>query len=289
MAGSCGHLRALVGRVALGIHLRELWRHPKGLVLVLALSFAMAVWSIYSISLFPPAVKPRNLEMGTASARILVDTPKSTAVDAKAAPTALAALTSRATLLGTIIASPPVREFIAQRAGVSPAQIQASGPTTPDVPRALPEPGHEPGTTDILTSTDEYRIDVQVQPTAPIIDIYVQAPSAAKASHLANASVAGLRDYLSTVASEQQIGAADQVKLLQLGGSPGNVINKGVNIELGILTFLLVLAASSAALLFVTRVRKGWRIASTAAEPAADEPSQNGDRAPAQPQLERIQ
>ncbi len=95
------------------------------------------------------------------------------------------------------------------------------------MPRALPEPGHEPGTTDILTSTDEYRIDVQVQPTAPIIDIYVQAPSADAANHLASASVAGLRDYLSTVAAEQQIGASDQVKLLQLGGSPGSVINNG--------------------------------------------------------------
>ena len=227
--------------------------------------------------------------MGTASARILVDTPKSTAVDAKAAPTALAALTSRATLLGSIIASPPVREFIAQRAGISPAQIQASGPITPDVPRALPEPGHEPGTTDILTSTDEYRIDVQVQPTAPIIDIYVQAPSADAASHLANASVAGLRDYLSTVG----VRAADR------RGGPGQAAatrrkprqrdQQGREHRAGLLTFLLVLAASSAALLFVTRVRKGWRIASTAAEPAADEPSQNGDRAPAQPQLERIQ
>ena len=70
---------------------------------------------------------------------------------------------------------------------------------------------------------------MQVQPTAPIIDIYVQAPSAKAADHLADASVAGLRDYLQTVAAAQQIAAADQVKLLQLGGSRGSVINKGVD------------------------------------------------------------
>ena len=79
--------------------------------------------------------------MGTASARILVDTPKSTAVNANASNVALASLTSRASLLGNIIASPPVREFIARRASISPDQIEAVAPLTPDVPRALPEPG----------------------------------------------------------------------------------------------------------------------------------------------------
>jgi hypothetical protein len=280
--------------VALGAHLRELWRHPKGLALVFALSLAMAVWSVCSISLFPPGFKPRNLEMGTASARILVDTPKSTAVDAKADPVALAALTSRASLLGSIIASPPVREFIARRAGITPDQIQAVGPVTPDVPRALPEPGHEPGTKDVLRSTDEYRIDVQVQPTAPIIDIYVQAPSADAANDLARSSVAGLRDYLSTLAAQQQIGPSDQVKLLQLGGSPASVINPGVNVELALVTFFLVLGASSAALLFLTRVRKGWTLAGASAQPAESAPSTeangngNTGHPAAQPRLERI-
>jgi hypothetical protein len=273
--------------VALGIHLRELWRHPKGLVLVILLSLAMATWSIYSISLFPPGVKPRSLEMGTASARILVDTPKSTAVDANATPIALTALTSRASLLGSIIASPPVREYIARRAGISADQITAVGPVTPDVPRALPEPGHEAKTTDILRSTDQYRLDVQVQPTTPIIDIYVQGPSAEAASHLADASVAGLKEYLSSVAAQQRIGPADQVRLLELGGSPGSVINKGANIELALLTFFLVLAASSAALLFLTRVKKGWNQSAPAGQ-AAGEPSTNGHRPLPQPQLEQI-
>jgi hypothetical protein len=254
---------------------------------VVALALTAAIWSVYSISLFPPGVKSRNLEMGTASARILVDTPKSTAVDAKAAPTALAALTSRASLLGSIVASAPVREFIARRAGISPQQIRATGPVTPDVPRALPEPGQEPGTADILKSTDEYRMDVQVQPTAPIIDIYVQAPSGKAASQLAGAAVAGLRDYLSTVAAEQQIGPSDQVKLLQLGGSPGSVINNGVNVELALLTFLFVLALSSAALLFLTRVQNGWRLASAPRAPTGPRSSRKGHH-PAEAELERV-
>ena len=240
-------------------------------MLVLAFSLAMAGWSLYSVSLFPPGAKPRSYEIGTASARILVDTPKSTAVDANADPNALGSLTSRANLLGSIIASPPVREIIARRAGIDPGQIEAASPVTPDLPRALPEPGQEPRTSDILKSTDEYRLHVQVQPTAPIIDVYVQAPSAEAANRLADASVDGLRDYLSTVAAQQQIGAPDQVKLLRLGGSPGTVINQGANIELALLTLVLMLAVSSAALLLFTRVQKGWKQAA-ATKPAGGPP-----------------
>jgi hypothetical protein len=181
-----------------------------------------------------------------------------------------------------------VREFIARRAHILPEQIQAVGPVTPDVPRALPEPGHEPRTTDILHSADQYRLDVQVQPTAPIIDIYVQAPNAEAANRLADASVVGLRDYLATVAAEQKIGAADQVKLLQLGGSRGAVINKGVHVELALLTFFLVLAASSAAVLFFTRVQNGWRLAAAGERPAGGRSSSDGERPPSEYERERI-
>ena len=207
------------------MHLRELWRLKLGLAFAILLSLLVSLSSVQKIGLLPPKLSPRELEMGTASTHVLVDTPKSTAVNAKAKASALAGLTSRASLLGNVVVSPPVREFIARRAHIRPEQIQAVGPLTPDVPRALAEPGHEKRTSDILRSADQFRLDVQVQPTAPIIDIYAQAPNSQAAQELANAAVDGLGDYLKTVAGTQQIQTDDQVKLLQLGRARGSVIN----------------------------------------------------------------
>jgi hypothetical protein len=272
--------------VQLGIHLRELSRHKTGLVLAILLSLFASLWSVQKVSLLPPKLSARELEMGTASTHMLVDTPKSTAVNAKAKATALSALTARANLLGNIIVSPPVREFIARRAHILPEQIQAVGPLTPDVPRALPEPGHEKRTSDILRSTDQYRLDVQVQPTAPIVDIYAQAPNAKAAQELANAAVDGLRDYLTAVAGSQQIQPDDQVKLMQLGRARGAVINKGVRVQVALLSFFLVFGASAAAVLFVARVRRGGQRAA-AAEAAEVAGLDDGEPEPAR-ELERV-
>ena len=46
-----------------------------------------------------------------------------------------------------------------------------------------------------------YRLEVQARPTAPILDIYTQAPSTAEAQRLADEAAAGLRDYLRAVAA----------------------------------------------------------------------------------------
>lgn len=261
------HGRPVDGSVQLGMHLRELWRHKAGLVFVILLSLFAALWSVQKVSLLPPKISPRALEMGTASTHVLVDTPQSTAVNARAKAVALTGLTARANLLGNLIASPPVREFIARRAHISPDQIQAVGPITPDEPRALAAPGHEKRTSDILRSTDQYRLNVQVQPTAPIIDVYAQAPSKDAAAVLADASIAGLRDYLGTVASTQRIQPDTQVRLLQLGRARGGLINPGIRVQMALLSFFLVLGASSAAVLFVARVRRGWDIAAAAEDP----------------------
>jgi hypothetical protein len=202
--------------------------------------------------------------MGSGSTHVLVDTPKSIAVDARSKAQALVSLTARANLLGNVMASPPVRAYIARRAHISPDQIQAVAPLTPDVPRALAEPGHEKRTSDILRSTDQYRMEIQAQPTAPVLDIYTQAPSADAARVLADAAVAGLRDYLATLARTQDVAPSDQVRLIQLGEASSGVINRGIRIQVALLSSILVFCVSAAAVLWIARVRRGWR--------AADEP-----------------
>ena len=51
-------------------------------------------------------------------------------------------------------------------------------------------------TSDILKSTDQYRINLKANATVPMLDIYAQTPTAESAAALANAAVDELKAYL---------------------------------------------------------------------------------------------
>jgi hypothetical protein len=253
----------------LGTHLRELWRLRIGVAVSALLAVLVAVSAIDTISLFPPGLKGRELEIAAASTHVLVDTPKSKVIDLRANTYDFTSLTTRADLLGNVMASAPVREYIARRAGVDPRQIEAVAPVTANVPRVLTEPGSEKRSSDILRSTDQYRLDIQANPTVPILDISSQAPTKEAAERLANSAVDGLRDYLRDLGNRQGIGPDQQVRLEQLGRARGGVINHGVGLQIALLSFMVVFTISCCAVLFLSRVRRGWVAAagSESAEP----------------------
>jgi hypothetical protein len=248
----------------LGKHLRELWRLRAGVILCALLASFAAVSACFKIGLAPPGLTSRSLETATASTQVLVDTPTSSVLDLRQGTSEISAMTNRALLLGNIMASRPVRQFIGRRAGVPAEVIQAATPLTSEFPRPMAEAGNEKHTTDILRSTEQYRLSIRANPTVPIILVYAQAPTKEVAERLANGAVDGLRDYLGAVADAQQIGVPEQVRVEQLGRAHGAVINKGVGIQAGLLSFIFVFSVSGAALVFLSRVRRGWAVAKQA-------------------------
>jgi hypothetical protein len=244
----------------LGMHLRELWRVPLGLPISFMVALLVTLTFTYRISVLPPGLEPRTHEVATASAHVLVDTPKSTVLDLRQGTLEFDAMTNRALLLGNVMASVPVREYIARRAGVPADAIRATTPTTREYPRAIADPENRRRPSDILRPTDEYRLKISANPTVPILDVYSQAPTAEASTELADAAVDGLRDYLATIARTQGVPKSRQVRLEQLGRARGGVINDGVNLTVAVLSFLFVFALSCAAVLFLSRVRRGWRI-----------------------------
>jgi hypothetical protein len=241
----------------LGTHLLELWRLRIGLIVCVLVALLAAAWSVDRIGLFPPSLEPRKLETAAASTRVLVDAPKSTVLDLSTDTYNFQSLTNRALLVGNVMASEPVREYIGRRANVSPDVLQVASPITPDFPRALASSGKK-STGDILKSPDEYRLSIQVNPTAPVLDVYAQAPTVEAAAQLANGAVDGMKDYLRDLGTAQSVPLTRQVRLEQLGRAEGDVINKGVGLKVAVLSFVLVFAAASALLLFLLRVRQGW-------------------------------
>jgi hypothetical protein len=245
--------------VGVGIRLRKLWGLRGGVALCLGLATIAAVWSVQSIGLLPPRLTPRSLEMATASTHVVVDTPTSALVDLRRDTYSLGALTNRAVILGNVITGSTVRAAIARRAHVSPATLRVQAPLTTSQLAAPQESGNAKHTSDILRSNHQYRLDIQANPTVPMLDIYAQAPTAESAAVLANAAVDELRAYLAGLASAKRTPEADQIRLLQLGRAHGTVINKGVGWEVFLLAFLVVFAVSCATVLFIARVRAGWR------------------------------
>jgi hypothetical protein len=243
----------------LGRHLNELFRHRLGLAICLALATLAALTISYKVSLLPPGLQPRSLEMAAAKTEMLVDGPLATVLDLRQGASDIEGMTNRAVLIGNVMVSAPVLGFIGRRAGVAPQAIRGQAPLTPDFPRPFTGVGQNPKTEDLLRATDQYRLNVQTDPSVPIIEVFAQAPTTDAAAALANASVDGLRDYLALVATRRRTPPKDQVRLTQLGRATGTVINGGVRPQLAVLSFLIVFALSAATVVFAGRVRRGWR------------------------------
>jgi hypothetical protein len=254
--------------VGLGKRLRSLWHLKAGVVVSLLVSLVAAVWSIEEISLSPPGLESRSFEMATASTHVIVDTPTSTLVDLRQDAYSVEGLKNRAVLLGNVIASSGVQAKIAERARVPVELLRVQAPLTRAQAAPPVDSENTRTTSDILKTTEQYRIDIKANVTVPMLDIYAQAPDAETAEALANGAVDELNLYLEDLAASQKTPRQDQIRPVQLGRATGVVINGGVRWQVAILVFALTLAASCATVIFISRVRAGWRQAALAERPA---------------------
>jgi hypothetical protein len=231
--------------------MRQLWRLRLGTGLSLLVALLAAIWT----------VSQSGLEMATAHTVVVVDTPQSIMVNLRENSYSIDGLVNRAVVLGNVIASTPLEARIAQLANVPAALLQIQGPTTPTV-ASLPVVSQNPrSTTDILKSNEQYRIAINANPTAPILDIYAQTPTAQSAAALANAAVDELKAYLAGLASSQATPANAQIRVEQLGRATGTVINPGVKYQAALVIFILTFLLGSATTIFISRIRAGWRVA----------------------------
>jgi hypothetical protein len=238
-------------------YIRELAGLKVGVAIALVIALLAGVRVLYAVSIFPPGLERHSLEMASASTQVLVDTPRSTLVDLRQDIYELRSLSDRAVLIGNVMASPPVREFIARRANVPADEISVTAPLTAEQPRAFTDGDNDPRATDIFERPDdEYRLSVQANPTVPVLNIYAQAPD--RAAMIANGAVDGLQDYLDAVADQRGTSPEDRVELQQLGRARGGVVNEGAGVAIAVVTAVLAFCASCAVVLLIARGWRGW-------------------------------
>jgi hypothetical protein len=195
-----------------------------------------------------------NLRLGAAATHVLIDDPDASIVDRGALPKDVSALQKRAELYGRLIVTAPVVEAIGRRIGVPPEQISGVARTTSDVPIPLTEPGSEERASQIRDSRAPYRLELQSDPSEPVLAIYSQAPSTDAAQRLANAATLGLQDYLQALAREQGFPQRELPILRQLGNARGSAINTRAPLVIGGLTFLTAFALTFVGLLGLVRL-----------------------------------
>jgi hypothetical protein len=207
---------------------------------VIAVALVAAVLSVAHVKVSPPGITFSSTGPATARASVVVDTPDSILADLRQSTENLQTLDDRGAVLGSVIGSPPVRDYAARALGVSPSEVQ------------IVPPGMEPA-----TGSAPYRMSLEVNAEVPILDLQAQAPTAAGAVRFADAAVSGLRAYMTGLAARQNVRAVDQVRVTRIGSAVVDEAQPGPNWMHGLIVFVLVLGVAYAGLVRAARARAG--------------------------------
>jgi hypothetical protein len=143
--------------------------------------------------------------------------------------------------------------------------LQIEAPRTPEQP--LPEKvnGRSNGPVDLFRTMDQYRLDIKADQIVPFLDIYAEAPTARAAGQLVNGAVDGLNDYLRAMAKAQGTPPNQQATIRQFGRAQGQLLIHGIQWQVALIVFCVVLAVASAVVVALGRIRRGWSAGSASA------------------------
>lgn len=230
--------------------LRELWQR-RTYVAVLA-GLALLVGAAVAFRL--PSLESRTYAVGVANARVLVDTPRSQVLEV--APKGSDTLAVRANLIANLMAEGVVKDAIAKRAKLPADKLEGVAQTSTGSGSASTAPKSFGSEANVLTT----RVIMTAEgDQLPIIDIETQAPDTAGAAKLANASVAGLRDFLDSKAATEQVPEAQRLRFTSLGPAQAGEIRRGPGLPMAVLAALFVFFAGCAVMLVILALARGWR------------------------------
>lgn len=236
--------------------LRFLWRRRRLVAVGAVVAFLAALLSVSRVGLFPPSLEGRTNVFATASTQILVDTPDSAFADLSYD---IDPLEVRAGVFARFLASPAAISMIAREANLPVDAIEAQGPFEVNLPPVEQEPTAEKRSTQIIGEGALYRLRFESNPELPIISVFAQAPSEGAAIDLATAAPAALRSYVERIQDEQSTPAERRVEIRRLGKATGGVVNKGANLQIATLVFVVVLIGWCMLLIPSRTIARGWR------------------------------
>ncbi len=236
--------------------IKTLWHRRRLLLVGVVLAGLAALFSVYQVGFMPPSLTPRTNVFATASTEILVDTPDSAFADLG---NDLEPLDARAGVFARFLATPTAVERIAQKTGLPAAAIEAQGPYDINEPLYQQEPTAEQRSSQIVGEGAVYRMRFENNPNMPIISVFAQAPTEAKAKSLADAAPTVLQRYVAQIQVKQGTPEDDRVVISRLGQATGGVVNRGANLQIASLAFIAVLIGWCMLLIPAQTIARGWQ------------------------------
>jgi hypothetical protein len=272
--------------------LRQLWRTRLLVAVGLALALFLGIVMAYRVTPgFPPTFKSRQYEVGIASAAVLVDSRSSQVVDVGGGPTRpnVDQLSIRARLLANLMATSPLKDEIAARAGVHSGWLIGHAPTEggPISSRVPEGPSASISESDPRASV----LRLYVNETLPIITADTRAPDAVTAARIASSAIVELQRYLNAATAANRLPDDRTLVLSRLGPAKSGVETQGHGPLLGLLLFVFVFGLWCAAIIAGSGLARAWRQAAedSAAEAAARAPIAPPPPPPAAPQEHAVQ
>jgi hypothetical protein len=272
--------------------LRQLWRTRLLVAVGLALALFLGIVMAYRVTPgFPPTFKSRQYEVGIASAAVLVDSRSSQVVDVGGGPTRpnVDQLSIRARLLANLMATSPLKDEIAARAGVHSGWLIGHAPTEggPISSRVPEGPSASISESDPRASV----LRLYVNETLPIITADTRAPDAVTAARIASSAIVELQRYLNAATAANRLPDDRTLVLSRLGPAKSGVETQGHGPLLGLLLFVFVFGLWCAAIIAGSGLARAWRQAAedSAAEAAARAPIAPPPPPPAAPQERAVE
>lgn len=178
------------------------------------LALAVAASRVATIGIVPPSIKSKPIAHAIGSTQLVVGRTSSLAYTR---PDVYARnLGPRASSLADMAASPLVRTYIARAAGLPASQIAVDPPLWSELQRIQQWATGEKRASQIIAEKDPYRITLNTDPNAPIINVIAQAPTAAGSKRLAQGVVDGLSAYVSSIEAASGTPLARRIGVSQL-------------------------------------------------------------------------
>lgn len=239
--------------------LRLLWRQRLLVALGLLAALMVGIVMAYRVTpAFPPRIESRQYHVGIASASLLVDSPSSQVADLSGGQVGIdvSGLSSRARLLANLMATSPLKDQIARRAGISPASLVASVPVTGSAAEPVP-----------LSAQEENKRPNQLKITfneeLPIITADAQAATPELAARIASAAPEELVVFLRSVAASDRVPDVRQLVVSRLGEARSALVSRGPRRLFALIGLVSVFGLWCAGIVVVSRLACVWRQAAS--------------------------